>query len=205
MPFRFKRIFFEDYEFDVDETVYEPAEDSFLFAQNLDVKEGERVLDLGTGCGILGILAAKKASWVLSVDLNPNALRCAKHNALLQKTSHKMDFLLGDLLTSLSIQVKFDVILFNAPYVPCPRDKELSWVDLAWTGGCSGRETIDPFIQQLPTHLKRDGRVLLMQSNLASLDQTIERFALCGMHARVVAEHALTFFETLFLIEAKIN
>ena len=44
------------------EDVYEPAEDSFLFAENLDVEKGAQVLDVGTGCGILGILAAEKAA-----------------------------------------------------------------------------------------------------------------------------------------------
>jgi len=39
-----KRVFFGDYVFVVDENVYEPAEDSFLFAENLDVKEGEQFL-----------------------------------------------------------------------------------------------------------------------------------------------------------------
>ena len=78
-----KRVFFGDYVFLVDENVYEPAEDSFLFAENLDVKEGERVLDVGTGCGILGIIAAKKAGEVVAVDVNPYAVRCAKENARL--------------------------------------------------------------------------------------------------------------------------
>ena len=61
MPCPTKRTHFGDYVFDVYEDVYEPAEDTSLFAENIDVKEGELVLDVGTGCGLLGILAAKKA------------------------------------------------------------------------------------------------------------------------------------------------
>lgn len=78
-----KRVYFGDYVFDVWENVYEPAEDSFLFAENLNLQGAETVLDVGTGCGILGILAAEKARVVLSVDLNPYAIRCAKKNAKL--------------------------------------------------------------------------------------------------------------------------
>ena len=81
MPCPSKRIHFGDYVFDLYDDVYEPAEDTFLFAENLDVKEGERVLDVGTGCGLLGILAAKKAWNVVAVDLNPYAIRCAKENS----------------------------------------------------------------------------------------------------------------------------
>ena len=74
---------FGDYVFDLYDEVYEPAEDTFLFAENLYVSEGERVLDLGTGCGMLGILAARKANEVVAVDLNPYAVRCAKENSAL--------------------------------------------------------------------------------------------------------------------------
>src|SRR3972149_4355762 len=76
-----KRVYFGDFVFLVDENVYEPSEDSFLFAENLDVKEGERVLDMGTGCGIVGVLAARKACEVVAVDVNPHAVRCARENA----------------------------------------------------------------------------------------------------------------------------
>ena len=45
-----KRVYFGNYVFVVDENVYDPAEDSFLFAENLEVEEGELVLDMGSGC-----------------------------------------------------------------------------------------------------------------------------------------------------------
>ncbi|MBS7632858.1 methyltransferase, partial [Candidatus Bathyarchaeota archaeon] len=61
-----KRVLFGDFVFFVDENVYEPAEDSFLFAEKLAVGEGSRVLDMGTGCGILGVVAAGKAGEVVA-------------------------------------------------------------------------------------------------------------------------------------------
>jgi release factor glutamine methyltransferase len=70
-----KRVYFTNYVFDVYPDVYEPAEDSFIFAENLAVNFGDYVLDMGTGCGILGIVAAEKASHVVAVDLNPKAVR----------------------------------------------------------------------------------------------------------------------------------
>jgi methylase of polypeptide subunit release factors len=73
IPLPAKRVYFNDYVFDVWKDVYEPAEDSFLFAENLKVQEAETVLDMGTGCGILGILASEKASAVVAVDVNPYA------------------------------------------------------------------------------------------------------------------------------------
>ncbi len=113
-----KTLHFSSSTFIVSENVYEPAEDTFLFAENLDISQGAQVLDVGTGCGILGILVAKKASSVLAVDLNPAAIRCAKENARLNNLQNKMFFVRGDLLTSLAKGTGFDIILFNAPYLP---------------------------------------------------------------------------------------
>jgi len=204
MPLSAKRVYFDDYVFVVDENVYEPAEDSFLFAENLDVDAGGSVLDMGTGCGILGILAAKKARDVIAVDVNPYAVRCAKENAVLNNVRGKLAFVQGDLFTWLSGKATFDVILFNAPYLPAEEGEEASWIGRAWAGGATGRQMIDRFIAKAPNHLKRTGRILLMQSTLANVEETMHRLAECRLNARLVADRDLPFFETITLIEAKI-
>jgi release factor glutamine methyltransferase len=204
MPLPAKRVYFGDYVFFVYESVYEPAEDSFLFAENLKVEAGKTVLDMGTGCGILGILAAEKASAVLAADLNPYAVCCAKENAVLNNVRGKIVFVQGDLFTWLSEKVMFDVILFNAPYLPADARDADSWIGRAWAGGVTGRQVLDRFISEVPKHLKRTGRVFLMQSTLANVDGTVRRFAECNLKAKVVADRALPFFETIALIEARL-
>jgi release factor glutamine methyltransferase len=203
MPSRNRRVFFGDFVFVVGENVYEPAEDSFLFAENLDVKEDERVLDMGTGCGIIGIVAAKKASGVVAVDVNPYAVRCARENAVLNNVCGKMAFLQSDLFASLRRKVKFDVILFNAPYLPADEREADSWMGRAWTGGITGREVIDRFIPEASEHLKPTGQVLLMQSTLACVEKTSTKFEECGLKANIIADAALPFFETVTLIRAE--
>jgi release factor glutamine methyltransferase len=100
MPSQSKRVFFGDYVFLVDENVYEPAEDSFLFAENFAVDEGERVLDMGTGSGLLAVVAAAKGGRVVAVDVNPYAVRCARNNAVLNNVRGNVAFLRSDLFAA---------------------------------------------------------------------------------------------------------
>jgi len=201
---RTKRVFFAESVFVVDECVYEPAEDSFLFVENLGVKEREVVLDMGTGCGILGIVAAKKACEVVAVDINPCAVRCARKNAALNRVRSKIAFVQCDLFASLNRNAKFDAILFNAPYLPTDEMETDSWIGRAWAGGVTGRKIIDRFISEAPKHLKPSGQILLLQSTLACVDKTLTNLEEYGLKANVVAETALPFFETITLIKAEL-
>jgi len=200
-----KKAYFSDYVFDVCGDVYEPAEDSFLFAEHLEIEEDQRVLDIGTGCGILGILAAKKAREVVAVDVNPYAVRCAKQNAQLNGVWGKMVLVQGDLFTCLNEEAAFDVVLFNAPYLPSEDGEADFWLGRAWAGGATGRNVIDLFISQAPCHLKQTGRILLMQSTLSNVEETQRNFANWNLNSKVVAELALPFFETLVLLEANFS
>jgi len=203
MPSSVKKVFFADYVFDVLEDVYEPAEDSFLFAENLVLKQGDYVLDMGTGCGILTVIVAAKAAKVVGVDINPQAVRCAKQNARLNHFSNKMLFVQGDLFAPLRIEEKFDLILFNAPYLPMENEDGDSWSVRAWGGGETGRQVIDRFISEFPKHLRQNGRVLLMQSTLSGVDKTVKAFVRQGLLAEIIAKCDVPFFETIVLLEAK--
>lgn len=198
-----KKVSFADYVFHVYENVYEPAEDSFLFAENLRVRREDCILDMGTGCGILGIIGAEKAAEVFAVDVNPYAVRCAKENAELNGVLGKMFFIEGDLFTPIRTGKKFDLILFNTPYVPTEPAEDVSWLGRSWGGGVNGRQVIDRFIHDAPDHLTQCGRIFLMQSTLSRVDETLKRFRRSGLKTRIVAEHALPFFETIELLKAE--
>jgi release factor glutamine methyltransferase len=197
-----KKIFFNDCVFYVSKDVYEPAEDTFLLAENLSVEEHDAVLDVGTGCGILGILAAKKARHVIAIDLNPHAVECAKMNAKHNKVINKMDILLGDLFQPLRQNQQFTLILFNAPYLPSSSDEEKSWLSMAWAGGPTGRQLIDCFISEAPKFLNKNGRILLVQSSLSKVSETMHKLREAELKARILTKKKV-MFETIVLFEAR--
>lgn len=202
MNSQIKRIFFDDYVFDVFESVYNPTEDSFLLVQNLPIKKDDLVLDMGTGCGIQAVLASQKARKVVATDINPNAVRCAVHNAALNKVADKIEVRQGSLFEPVKTDEKFDVIVFNAPYLPSEAWEKHDLASLAWAGGESGRGIIDRFIVEAPMHLKTNGRIFLVQSTLADVEQSLRMFAEQGLDVKVVAESKVAF-ETIVVIEAR--
>jgi release factor glutamine methyltransferase len=198
-----KRVFFEGCVFHVHENVYEPAEDSFLFAEYILREKGERVLDMGTGCGILGIVAGASAVSIIGVDINPCALRCTRENAKLNNLVGKFSLVQGDLFQPLKRDSDFDLILFNAPYLPVTRTESRSWLEHAWAGGKTGRQTIDRFIRESPNYLATGGRILLLQSSLSDVERTLRSFTDKALEARVVSKLDLPLFESIALIEAR--
>jgi len=202
MKYLRKQISYNDLKFYISRNVYEPAEDTFLAADNLMVNEDDAVLDIGTGCGILAVLAAQKAKKVVAVDVNPHAIRCARKNAKINKLAHKVDIRKGDLFQPIRKKEKFSLIIFNAPYLPSTPRESRSWLGKSWAGGPTGRQLIDRFIVETPHYLERNGRVLLVQSSLASIDETLEKFRKAKLEAHVIADAKIAF-ETIAVIQAR--
>ena len=194
------RVIFANNVFGILENVYEPAEDSFLFAENLRVKRGCKVVDMGTGCGILAVIAAKKAAKVVAIDVNPYAVKCAKNNAEMNDVGNSVSLIQGDLFTPLRTRKEFDLILFNAPYLPSEENEKDSWTGRAWAGGVFGRDVIDRFLCEAPKHIRPGGEIMLMQSTLSNVEQTLRNLEETGLKANVIAKQDLPFFESIVLI-----
>jgi release factor glutamine methyltransferase len=197
-----KKVHFGDHIFLVDEHVYEPAEDTFLIAEKMRVKEDDTVLDMGTGCGILAVLAAEKAKSVVAVDVNPYALQCAAKNAESNGVKERIEFRRGDLFQPIKQNESFSLILFNAPYLPSEPDEEKSWIGKAWAGGQNGRKIVDRFVMDAPKFLAAGGRIQLVQSSLSNVNRTIEMFSELDLRAMVIAQVKVAF-ESIVLVEAK--
>ncbi|AHF81343.1 HemK2/MTQ2 family protein methyltransferase [Thermococcus paralvinellae] len=181
--------------------VYEPAEDTFLLAENLKVKEGDIALDIGTGTGIIALLMAKKAEYVLGVDVNPIAIELAKENAKINEIKN-VEFRVSDLFEN--VEGKFDVITFNPPYLPGRPEELKEPIDLALIGGKRGREVLDKFIDQVIDYLKPNGRIQIVQSSITGVEDTIEKFTKLGFKVEITAKERY-FFEEIVVITAKLD
>jgi release factor glutamine methyltransferase len=126
-----------------------------------------RVLDMGTGSGIIGILLAKKgAQRVLSVDVSAGALEVAQLNARALSVAGRIDFAASDLFSSVKKDAIFDLVCANLPYVGlvewdglmadvrCYEPKE------ALLGGTRGFELYSRFIPEVSAYLHPGGCVL---------------------------------------------
>ena len=139
--------------------VYSPSDDSFLMLEAISsfpLKEKE-VLDLGTGSGVLGLYAALQGAIVTISDIDEVAVKCATKAA--QSLGVKCNKVVSDLF--MKIAGKFDVILFNPPYLPSQ-----STVDRTIDGGRDGVIVADRFLCGLDEHLKADGVAFLLLSSL---------------------------------------
>ncbi|ALM76302.1 HemK2/MTQ2 family protein methyltransferase [Thermococcus barophilus] len=181
--------------------VYEPAEDTFLLAENLKIREGDIALDMGTGTGIIALLMAKKAKFVLGVDINPIAVELAKENARINEIKN-VEFRVSDLFEN--VEGKFDIITFNSPYLPGEAGELKEPIDLALIGGKRGREVLDRFISQVKDYLKPNGIVQVVQSSITGVEDTIEKFTKLGFSVEITAKKRY-FFEEILVITAKLN
>ncbi|MHA1796890.1 MAG: HemK2/MTQ2 family protein methyltransferase [Candidatus Helarchaeota archaeon] len=182
--------------------VYEPSDDTFLLIDNLTINKGEHVLELGTGTGLISIFAAQNTDRIVATDISLIALRCALKNFKLNGVSSKIELRQGDLFEPIHPNEKFDLILFNPPYLPSdPREKN-DTLTRSWSSGKDGRIIIDRFLQEFPNYLRSPGRVLLIQSSLSNPNKTIEIIKEKKMKIKKIKEQKF-FFERiiLFLIE----
>lgn len=171
-----------------------------MLADNLDARPGEHVLELGTGCGLLAILAAKAGAKVTATDTNPAALECARANAITHGVVDRIDFRLGNLFDPVTGK-RFDFVVFNPPYLPISRDEALGTpLDRAWEAGPDGRAVIDRFLRELPSHLKPNGRALFVQSSLTDISKTIQALKMSGFQVNVKRKKVA--FEEIFCCNA---
>jgi release factor glutamine methyltransferase len=174
--------------------VYSPAEDSFFLSKEIEKYISEiknkniRVLDMGSGSGIQAQTLLKsgiKKTNILCADIDKEALKVLKKQNL--KTIE------SDLFSK--IRKKFNLIIFNAPYLP--EDKYDKGIDT--TAGKKGCEIIIKFLKEAKDHLYKNGVILLLFSSLSKPNIILKFAKKQSYQFKKISELNLGFFEKLFI------
>ena len=183
-----------------DDNVYVPAEDSYLLADNLEIEKGQSVLEIGTGSGVVAMYASRLTDRITVTDINFDACELARKN-FEENNIENIEILFGNLFEPVKNR-KFDVILFNTPYLPTEEGEVLEdTINYAFDGGLNGRKVIDMFLNEVGNHLNEGGTVQLIQSSLSGNDETLTRLDELGFIAEIKASEHF-FFEDITLINA---
>ncbi|MFF5707324.1 HemK2/MTQ2 family protein methyltransferase [Streptomyces sp. NPDC012794] len=167
--------------------VYRPQADTLLLAGALarePLRPGAEVIEIGTGTGALALRAAARGAEVTAVDVAWPAVLAARLNGWRQRL--RLRVLHGDFAARTRGR-RFDLVLANPPYVPCP-DARLptGGAQRAWDAGTDGRAVIDRICAAAPALLRPGGVLLMVHSGMCGVRQTLELLERQGLSARVV-------------------
>jgi len=163
--------------------LYGPEEDSFLLLSFIKSYAKGSILDLGSGTGILAKEAMKYSRDVLAADINQESVSYCKKQGIKAVKS--------DLFSN--IKGKFDLIIFNPPYLPHEK-KENQEHSLVLSGGKKGSEILKRFLKTAKSHLKKNANILIVVSSLTG---NVERlFKKYGFGFELLKEEKY-FFERL--------
>jgi HemK-related putative methylase len=138
--------------------------------KNYSINKTEKVLDLGTGCGILALLAWKKGvRSILATDISTESFINAKENFKLNNAVIKTKQ--SSLFSN--IAGKFDLILFNAP---ATHPKRVNSKIGKWSLWSDDERLLKRFVEQLSKYLNKNGRALVMCSRFRDFDPLPEAY-----------------------------
>ena len=177
--------------------VYEPAEDTFLLLNSLDVSSDDTVFEIGTGSGIIALSCAKTGASVVCSDINPYAIALVKKNfeQNKDKINGLIDIRKGSLFDVLTPQEQFSLIIFNPPYLPTLEDEYIGgngWFDKAVSGGKNGLSITKTFLSGLPYHLKENGRAYTIFSTRSPRKEFNKNLKINGLKSSIVSTQSFT-------------
>jgi len=165
--------------FQVDPRVLVPRPETELLVEQALARAGERdpataaprrLLDLGTGSGILAVCLAKECStWeVWATDISPDALEVAHVNAEKHGVGDRIRFRQGDLFQPFkSDRLLFHLIVSNPPYVAeeeyrsLPPEVQTYEPRIALAAGKAGTDFITRILGEAPDFLVAAGWLLV--------------------------------------------
>ncbi|MCW6512708.1 50S ribosomal protein L11 methyltransferase [Lichenifustis flavocetrariae] len=150
------------------------------FAEYIDFKDCRRAADIGTGTGLLAILAAKKgATEVKATDISPLAVRLADLNARMANAIDVIETRQGHFFCD--YEGTFDVITANLPQeiIPPAYGSSISTLQSqAIDGGGTGGNTILlDFLEVAPKYMHPHTRLYVIVNTITDYKQTLQKIS----------------------------
>ena len=162
------------------------------FLKTVDFRN-KKVLDVGTGSGVLALFAAQGGARAAALDINPKAVETARRNA--EDNGLFLQLWHSDLFASVPPQT-FDYFLINPPYYP---QKPRNDVERAFFAG-EQLEYFRHLFLQLPAYLSPAGRAWMILSEDCNLEKIQELARLNRLQFEPVFER-VKWGERLFVFE----
>ncbi|MDD5192439.1 MAG: DUF2431 domain-containing protein [Candidatus Nanoarchaeia archaeon] len=180
--------------------IYSPSDDSYLLSETLksylkNKHKNIKILDMGSGSGIQA-QTCKDSGFknVLCADINSEAIKHLKKQGF--------NSIKSNLFLNIDKKNKFDLIIFNPPYLP-EDEKEPEDSKINTTAGKRGYEIVLKFLKQAKSHLNNNGSILLLFSSFSQPAIIKKQAEDSGYKIKEVSDKKL-FFEELFVYEFRI-
>ena len=164
------------------------------------IADSRRVLEIGTGTGLLSLIAASSgANKVVATDINPAAVANAKYNAAMLELEDLLEVRTVERADPSAYAVlepaeRFDLILSNPPWedgtIKKPADHAFYDPDFA---------LMDSILEGLPKHLQRGGRCLLAYGHRPAIARLLSKAEEFGYSAKILDDRDLNSLPKDFL------
>lgn len=161
--------------------VYPPNPNGLADLVADEVKPTDTVLDMGTGSGINGLVAATKSRSVLGVDINPAAVEAANANAARNGLADRFQAIESDVFSN--VNGRFDLIVFDPPFrwFVAHDMRERATADENYA-------SLRAFVGDVSEHLTARGRILLAFGTTGDLAYLQELISGAGLRSTTIRE-----------------